>query len=55
MTSLITFHAEMIGRIDKGRTVDTVCLNFSTVFDAGSHKILIDKLMKYEMDEQTMS
>lgn len=34
--------------------MDTVCLDFSEVFDTLPHKILIDKQIMYGLDEQTM-
>lgn len=40
--------------MDEVRSVDIIFLNFSKAFDTVSHKILKEKLMKYEMDEQTV-
>ncbi|KAK4815764.1 LOW QUALITY PROTEIN: hypothetical protein QYF61_007182 [Mycteria americana] len=40
---------------DEGRAVDIVYLVFSNAFDTVSHKILLDKLLKHELDEQTVS
>ena len=54
MTSLINFYDEMTGLADEGRAVDIVYLDFSKAFDTVSHKILIDRLLMYRLDEQTV-
>ncbi|GAB0175534.1 mitochondrial enolase superfamily member 1 [Grus japonensis] len=53
VVNLINFCDEITGLVDKGRAVDIVYLDFSRVFDAVSHKMLIDKLVMGGMDEQT--
>lgn len=40
--------------VDEGRAVDVVCLNFSMVFNIAFHDTLIDKLVKYQVDIQTV-
>lgn len=52
MINLITFCDEMADLVDEGRTVNTVCLDFSKAFDTVSNNILIDKLLNYGLDEQ---
>ncbi|PKU47584.1 rna-directed dna polymerase from mobile element jockey- hypothetical protein [Limosa lapponica baueri] len=52
-TNLITFYNEVIGSIDEGRAVDIVYLDFSKTFDHVSHKIFVERLLKYELDEHT--
>lgn len=52
MTNLIHFYDEMVGLVDERRAVEIVYLDFRKVFDAVSHKILIDKLLGYGLDEQ---
>ncbi|GAB0208209.1 mitochondrial enolase superfamily member 1 [Grus japonensis] len=54
LTNLINFYDEMTGLVDEGRAVDIVYLDFKQAFDTVSHSILIEKLMKYMLDEQTM-
>ncbi|KAK4824064.1 hypothetical protein QYF61_009915 [Mycteria americana] len=54
LTNLITFYDEMTGLVDQGRAVDVVYLDISKAFGTVSHRILIEKLMKYGLDEQTM-
>ncbi|KAK4818703.1 hypothetical protein QYF61_017924 [Mycteria americana] len=57
LTNLINFYNEMTGLRDEGRAVDIVYLDIvyldSKAFNTVSHKILIKKLMNYELDEQT--
>ncbi|KAK4828527.1 hypothetical protein QYF61_026949 [Mycteria americana] len=55
LTNLINFYNEMTGLEDEGRAVDIIYLDFSKAFDTVSHKILIDKMMKYGLGEQTVS
>lgn len=53
MTSmLIPFHDEMTGLIGEERALDIVCPAFHKAFDTFPNKILIDKLIKYRLDEQ---
>ena len=54
LTNLVTFYNVMPGLVDKGRAVHIVYLDFSKAFDIASFKILIEKLVKYELDEQTV-
>ncbi|KAM9591200.1 putative nicotine oxidoreductase isoform 2-T3 [Morphnus guianensis] len=54
LTNLITFYDEMPGLVDEGRAVDIVYLDFRKAFDPVSHKILIEKLLMYGLDEQTV-
>ncbi|KAK4818869.1 hypothetical protein QYF61_021074 [Mycteria americana] len=54
LISLITFYDETTGLVDEGRAVDIVYLDFCKAFDTVSHKILIKKLLKYGLDEQTV-
>ncbi|GAB0204008.1 hypothetical protein GRJ2_002866400 [Grus japonensis] len=51
---LVNFYDEMTGLVDEGTTVDIVYLDFRKTFDAVSHKILLEKLMIYGLDEQTV-
>ena len=52
LTNLITFYDEMIGLVDRERTVNVVYLAFSKAFNTVSNKILIEKLLMYRLDEQ---
>ncbi|KAK4810957.1 hypothetical protein QYF61_013365 [Mycteria americana] len=54
LTNLITFYGEMPGLVDEGRAVDIVYLDFRKAFDPVSHKILMEKLLMYGLDEQTV-
>ncbi|GAB0179021.1 mitochondrial enolase superfamily member 1 [Grus japonensis] len=51
LTNLITFYGEMAGLVDEGRAVYIVYLDFSKAFDTVSHKIHIEKLLNYGLDE----
>jgi len=42
----------MVNLLHAGGAVDRGYLHFSKIFDMVSCKILIDKLLKYELDEQ---
>jgi len=53
LTNLINLCDEMTGLVDEGRAVDVVYLDFSKAFDTVSHKILIERLLMYGLDEQT--
>lgn len=48
-TNWINFHNEMNGFVDEERAVDIGCLDFRKF----SHKMLIDKLLEYGLDENT--
>lgn len=52
LTNLIPFYNEMTG-LDEWRAVD-IYLDFSKVFVTVSHKIIVKKLMKPELDEQAL-
>ncbi|KAK4807033.1 hypothetical protein QYF61_000362 [Mycteria americana] len=54
LTDLITFYDETTGLVDEGGAADIVYLAFGKAFDTVSRKILIEKLMKYGLDEQTV-
>ena len=54
LTNLIIFYDEVTGLVDKGRAVDVVYLDFSRAFDSVSHMILIEKLLMYGLDEETV-
>jgi len=45
----------MTGLVDEGRAVDIVYLDFRTAFDTITQQILIEKLIKYGLDEQPIS
>lgn len=44
----------MTGLVDEGRAMAIVYLDFSKAFHTVSHKILIHKLLKYGLDEETV-
>ncbi|GAB0182191.1 mitochondrial enolase superfamily member 1 [Grus japonensis] len=52
MLEQLNFYDEMTDLVDGGRVVDIVYLDFSKAFNTVSCKILIDKPMKYGLDEQ---
>lgn len=54
LSNLINFCDEMTGLVDEGREVNIVYLDLSKDFNTVSHKFLIDKLMKYGLDQQTV-
>lgn len=54
LTDLIAFCGGMTGWVNEGRAADAVYLDFSKVFDAISHNILIDELRKCGLDEWTV-
>ncbi|KAK4816776.1 hypothetical protein QYF61_022888 [Mycteria americana] len=52
-TNLITLYDEVTGLVGEGRAVDIVCLDFSKAFNCMFRKILIEKLLKYGLDQPT--
>ncbi|KAK4830628.1 hypothetical protein QYF61_012453 [Mycteria americana] len=54
LTNLTTSYNEITGLIDEGRAMDIVYLDFSKAFNTVFHKICIEELMKYGLDEQTV-
>ena len=54
LTNLFTFCDEMTGLADEGRAVDIVYLDFSKAFDTVSAMNLIEELMMYRLEEQTV-
>lgn len=54
LTNLISFYDEITVPVDEGRAADVVYLDFSKTFNSVSLKILLEKLMKYSLDEQTV-
>jgi len=54
LTNFINFFSEMTGLVRGGRAVDTVYLDFSKALDTVSRKLLIHKLLRYRLDEQTV-
>lgn len=51
---MIKFYDETKGLVDEGREVDVIYHDFSKAFDPVFHKILIEKLLRYRLGEQTM-
>ncbi|PKU29549.1 rna-directed dna polymerase from mobile element jockey-like [Limosa lapponica baueri] len=54
LTNLINFCDEMTGLVEEGRAVDIDYVDFSRSFDTISYKIIIGKMLKYGLDEQTV-
>ena len=54
LINLINFYDEMTSLVDEGRAVDIVYLEFNKAFDTVFQKILIEKLLKYGLAEQTV-
>lgn len=52
MTNLINVYNAMAGLIDEVRAVAVVYLVFRKTFNTVSHKIFLEKLFMYELDEQ---
>lgn len=52
MTTMISIYDEMISSVDAGRTVDVAYLDFRKAFQTVLHNILIDKLIKYDLDKK---
>ncbi|GAB0184651.1 mitochondrial enolase superfamily member 1 [Grus japonensis] len=55
LTTLITSYDEMIGLVEERRAVDVVYLDFSKAFGPVSCMIILEKLLKYGLDEQMVS
>jgi len=51
LTNLIAFCDKMTGLMDRGTVMDIFYLSFNKVFGTVSYKILIDKVMKYGLEE----
>lgn len=51
MTKLVAFYGVVTRWLGEGRAVDVAYLNFSKVFDAVSHNILVDQFRKCGIDE----
>lgn len=54
MTNLIKFYNDLSDLTAEGSAADIVFLDFSEVFDNISHKILIENLLIYRLDKQTL-
>ncbi|GAB0182200.1 mitochondrial enolase superfamily member 1 [Grus japonensis] len=54
LTNPIAFNDGVTDWVDEGRAVGVVYLNFRRAFDTVSHNILISKLRKCGLDEQTV-
>ena len=54
LNNLIVFYDGMISRVDEGRAVDVVYLDFTKNFDTVSHNILLVKLRKCGLHECTV-
>jgi len=51
LTNPINFYNKITGLVGEERAVDIACLDFSKASDTASHKILIEKLLMYRLDE----
>jgi len=54
LINLINSYDEATGLVKERRVVGIVYLDFSKAFNPVSHKVLIDKLLKFGLDEQTV-
>ena len=50
LTNLISFYDKVTCLVDKGKTVDVVCLDFSKAFDTVPRSILVEKLAAHGLD-----
>ncbi|PKU41457.1 rna-directed dna polymerase from mobile element jockey- hypothetical protein [Limosa lapponica baueri] len=54
LTNLIAFYDDMTGLVDERRAKTVDYIDFRKAFDAVSHNILTDELMKYRLDKWTV-
>lgn len=55
MTNSINFFDRVTGLLEAGRAVNVFYLDFSMAFSAASIRSFTEKLMKYRLDDQTVS
>lgn len=53
-TNLVNFDSQMTGLVDERKAVNIIYLVFCKAFDTVSHKVLIEELLLYRLDEQTV-